>query len=169
MAYANNAHLTPPMSLKFILSFGLDHCYMSLGCIPIKPHMFHLTYVTHVYVIRAWVNQTRFTKFILGLCHLNQVYFIIGLEVCAPFGLVSLRFNHNLHLVSMPYTLLVIYVSPIFWNLLKACSNIHMDFKDQMVTLTFTLAHFTSSFTSCVALLSPYQSQHVMTFYNFSQ
>jgi hypothetical protein len=35
------------------------------------------------------------------LCHLNQVYFTIGLEVCASFGFVSLRSNH-LHLVLMP-------------------------------------------------------------------
>jgi hypothetical protein len=84
-------HLTPPMSFKFILSLGFDRCYMSLGCIPIKPHMCHFTYVIHVYVI----------KFILGLCHLNQVYFIQRLEVCVLFGLVSLRSNH-LHLTLMP-------------------------------------------------------------------
>jgi hypothetical protein len=75
---------------------------MSLGRMPIKPHMFHLTYAIHVYVIRACVNQARFTKFISSLCHLNQVYFTLRLEVCASFGLVSLRFNRNLHLVLMP-------------------------------------------------------------------
>jgi hypothetical protein len=75
MAYANKAHLTPPMSFKFILSLGFDQCYMSLKRMPIKPHMCHLTYVIHVYVIRACVNQTHFIKFISGLCHLNQVYF----------------------------------------------------------------------------------------------
>jgi hypothetical protein len=64
MAYANNTHLIPPMSLKFILSLGFDQCYMSLGRVPIKPHMFHLAYVTHVYVIRACVKQAHFTKFI---------------------------------------------------------------------------------------------------------
>jgi hypothetical protein len=64
MAYANKAHLIPPMSLKFIFSFGFDQCYMSLGRMPIKPHMGHLTYVTHVYVIRACVNHAPFTKFI---------------------------------------------------------------------------------------------------------
>jgi hypothetical protein len=94
MACANKAHLTPPMSLKFIFSLGFDQCYMSLGHMPIKPHMCHFTYVIHVYVIMACVNQAHFTKFILGLCHLNQVYFIMGLEVCASFGFVSLRSNH---------------------------------------------------------------------------
>jgi len=49
---------------------------MSLGRMLIKLHMCHLTYVTHVYVIRACANQARFTKFIWGLFHLNQVYFI---------------------------------------------------------------------------------------------
>jgi hypothetical protein len=44
-----------------------------------------------------------------------------------------------------------------------------MDLLDQMVPLIFMLAHFTSSFTSCVAPLNPYQSQHVMTFYNFPE
>jgi hypothetical protein len=81
MAYANNAHLTPPMSLKFILSLGFEQCYMSLGHMPIKPYMWPLTYVTHVYVIRACVNQARFTKFISSLCHLNQIHFILKLEV----------------------------------------------------------------------------------------
>jgi hypothetical protein len=81
MAYANNAHLTPTMSLKFILSLGFDQCYMSIGCMPIKPHMCPLTYVTHVYVIKVRVNQAHFTKFIWNLCHLNQVYFTLGLEV----------------------------------------------------------------------------------------
>jgi hypothetical protein len=89
------------MSLKFLLSFGFDQCYMSLGHMPIKPHMRQFTYVIHVYVIRACVNQTHFTKFILGLCHLDQVYFILRLEVCESFGLVSLRSNH-LHLILMP-------------------------------------------------------------------
>jgi hypothetical protein len=56
----------------------------------IKPHMCHFTYVTHVYVIRACVNETCFTKFISSLHHLNQVYFIFELEVRASFGLVSL-------------------------------------------------------------------------------
>jgi hypothetical protein len=42
-----------------------------------------------------------------------------------------------------------------------------MDLEDQMVPLIFMLSHFTSSFASCVALLNPYQSQHVVTFYNF--
>jgi hypothetical protein len=81
MAYANNAHLTPPISFKFILSLGFDQCYIPLRHMPIKPHMCHLTYVIHVYVIGACVNQTCFTKFISSLCHLNQVYFILGLEV----------------------------------------------------------------------------------------
>jgi hypothetical protein len=71
MAYANNAHFTPPMSLKLILSLGFDQCYMSLGRMPLKPHMCHFTYVAHVYVIKAYVNQARFTKFISSLCHLN--------------------------------------------------------------------------------------------------
>jgi hypothetical protein len=102
MAYANKAHLTPPMSLKFILSLGFDQCYMSLKHMLIKAHMCHFTYVTYVYVLKACVNQTCFIKLISSLCHLNQVYFIIGLEVCASFGLVSLRFNHDLHLVSLP-------------------------------------------------------------------
>jgi hypothetical protein len=66
----------------------------------IKLHMCHLTYVTHVYVIRAYINQARFTKEIWGLCHLDWDYFI-GLEVCASFGLVSLSSNH-LQLVLMP-------------------------------------------------------------------
>jgi hypothetical protein len=87
MAYANKARFTPPWSLKFILSLGFDQCYMSLGCMPIKPHMCHFTYATHVYIIRASVNQAHFTKFILGLCHLNQVYFIIGLDVVHHLGL----------------------------------------------------------------------------------
>jgi hypothetical protein len=68
---------------------------------PIKPHLCHLTYVVHVYVIKACVNQACFTKDIWGLCHLDQVYFIPRLEVCASFGLISLEFNH-LHLVLMP-------------------------------------------------------------------
>jgi len=29
------------------------------------------------------------------------------------------------------------------------------------------VAHFTSSYASCVTFLNPYQSQHVVTFYNF--
>jgi hypothetical protein len=29
------------------------------------------------------------------------------------------------------------------------------------------VAHFTSSYVLCVAFLNPYQSQHVVTFYNF--
>jgi hypothetical protein len=37
----------------------------------------------------------------------------------------------------------------------------HMDLSDQMVPLIFTLAHFTSSFASCVAPLNLYQPQHV--------
>jgi hypothetical protein len=69
MAYANKAHLTPPMSLKFILSLGFDQCYMSLGHMPIKHHMCHLTYVAHFYVIKAYVNQTCFIKFISSLFH----------------------------------------------------------------------------------------------------
>ncbi len=89
------------MSLKFILSLEVDQCYMSLGRMRIKPYMCHFTYVIHVYVIKACVNQACFTKFISSLCHLNQVYFTLGLEVCASFGLVSLRSNH-LHLVLMP-------------------------------------------------------------------
>jgi hypothetical protein len=56
-------HLTPPMSLKFILSLGFDQCYMSLRCMPIKPHMCHFTYVIHVYVIKACVNQACFIRF----------------------------------------------------------------------------------------------------------
>jgi hypothetical protein len=56
----------------------------------IKPHMCHFTYVTHVYVIRACVNEACFTKFISSLRHLNQVYFIFELKVRASFGLVSL-------------------------------------------------------------------------------
>jgi hypothetical protein len=48
----------------------------------IKLHMCHLTYVTHVYVIKAHVNQARFIKFIWGLCHLNQVYFIKVWGLC---------------------------------------------------------------------------------------
>jgi len=43
----------------------------------------------------------------------------------------------------------------------------HMDLLDQMVPLIFTLAHFTSSYASCVAPLNPHQSQHVMKFYYF--
>jgi hypothetical protein len=43
----------------------------------------------------------------------------------------------------------------------------HMNLSDQMVLLIFTLAHFTFSFTLCdVAPLNPYQSQHVVMFYN---
>jgi hypothetical protein len=79
--YANNAHFTPPISFKFILSLGFDQCYMSLMHMPIKPHMCHLIYVIHVYVIGACVNQACFTKFISSLCHLDQVYFTLGLEV----------------------------------------------------------------------------------------
>jgi hypothetical protein len=41
-----------------------------------------------------------------------------------------------------------------------------MDLLDQMVPLIFMFAHFTFSFASCVATLNPYQSQHVVTFYN---
>jgi hypothetical protein len=81
MACANNAHLTPLISLKFILSLGFDQCYMTIRHMPIKPHMCNLTYVIHVYVIRACVNQACFTKFISSLCHLNQVYFTLGHEV----------------------------------------------------------------------------------------
>jgi hypothetical protein len=88
MAYANKAHLTPPMSLKFILSLGFDQCYMSLGRMLIKPHMCHITYAIHIYVIRAGVNQAHFTKFILGLCHLNQVCFILGLDVYTSFHVI---------------------------------------------------------------------------------
>jgi hypothetical protein len=168
MTYANKAHLTPPMSLKFILSFGFDQCYMSQGHMPIKPHMCHFTYVVHVYVIKACVFKACFTKFISSLCHLNQVYFTLGLEVCASFGLVSLRSNH-LHLVLMPYILLVIHANVVLWNLLKTCSNMHMDLSNQMVPLIFMLAHFTSSFSSCVIPLNLYQSQHVVTFYNFRE
>jgi hypothetical protein len=40
---------------------------------PIKSHLCHLTYVTHVHVIKACVNQACFTKDIWGL---DQVYFI---------------------------------------------------------------------------------------------
>ncbi len=43
----------------------------------------------------------------------------------------------------------------------------HMDLFDQMVPLIFMFAHFTFSFTSCIAPLNPDQSQHVVTFYNF--
>jgi hypothetical protein len=96
----------------------------------------------------------------------SKVYFTIVLEVCASFGLISLRYNH-LHLVLMPLIRLVIYASAIFWNLLKTCSNMHTDLFNQMVPLIFTLAHFTSSSTSCVAPLNLYQSQHVLMFYNF--
>jgi hypothetical protein len=45
----------------------------------------------------------------------------------------------------------------------------HMDLSDQMVPLIFMLAHFNSSFASCVDPLNLYQSQHVVTFYNFPQ
>jgi hypothetical protein len=48
---------------------------------PIKPHMCHLTYVAHVYVIKACVIQACFIKFISVLVHLNQVYFTLGCEV----------------------------------------------------------------------------------------
>jgi hypothetical protein len=43
-----------------------------------------------------------------------------------------------------------------------------MDFLEQMVPLIFTLAHFASSFASCVTPFNPYQS-HVVMFYNFPQ
>jgi hypothetical protein len=89
MAYANKAHLTPPMSLKFILSLGFDQCYMSLGRMLIKLHMCHFACAIHVYVIRAGVNQTHFTKFILGLCHLNQVCFTLGLDVDTSFHVIT--------------------------------------------------------------------------------
>jgi hypothetical protein len=45
----------------------------------------------------------------------------------------------------------------------------HMNFSNQIVPLIFTLAHFTCSSTSCVAPLNPYQSQHVLMFYNFPE
>jgi hypothetical protein len=54
----------------------------------IKPHMCHITYAIHIYVIRDGVNQARFTKFILGLCHLNQVCFILGLDVYTSFHVI---------------------------------------------------------------------------------
>jgi hypothetical protein len=44
-----------------------------------------------------------------------------------------------------------------------------MDFSNQMVPLIFTCAHFTFCSTSCVAPFNPYQSQHVVMFYNFPQ
>jgi hypothetical protein len=75
MAYANNTNLTPPMSFKFILSIGFDKCYMSIGLMLIKLHICHFTYVIHVYVIRACVNNAHFTKFISGLCHLKPSLF----------------------------------------------------------------------------------------------
>ncbi len=56
--------------------------------------------------------------------------------------------------------------SLIFWNLLKTCSNVHIDLLDQMVLLIFMLTHFTSSSNSCVAPLNPYESQHVLQFLN---
>jgi hypothetical protein len=43
--------------------------------------MCHLTYVAHVYVIKACVIQACFIKFISVLVHLNQVYFTLGCEV----------------------------------------------------------------------------------------
>jgi hypothetical protein len=55
----------------------------------LRPHMCHFTYAIHVYVIRASVNQAHFTKFILGLCHLNQVCFIPGLDVYASFHVIT--------------------------------------------------------------------------------
>jgi hypothetical protein len=64
-AYANNAHLTPLISFKFILLVGFDQCYMSLGRMLIKPHMCHFTYATHVYVSKTCVNQACFIKFYL--------------------------------------------------------------------------------------------------------
>jgi hypothetical protein len=60
---------------------------MSLGHMPIKPHMCNFTYVTHAYVIRACVNQAHFIKFISSLFHLNEICFTIRLEFCASFGL----------------------------------------------------------------------------------